>query len=362
MREENFFNNFFLDRRVNVREVRSENISAEESATEIIKKNLEKNKNPFLICYYKALNSVAFKSLDNKAQAFVCVTEDLANYILRMRIKHTMEVVAISRIIAETLGLNVVLVETIALLHDVGHLPFGHLGEQEFSKITGKKMRHNVIATIILQEVENFGKGLSLSKQVLEGIYYHSAGAEKVVANKEIALEYAVVLFADKIAYLFADISDAIRINGKISNELILLSNDFGRSRLERIDTCIYSLFLESCEKKYIDLSTSKIGQKFQELKDLLYREIYKHADKDEDRSLLQNVLNFLKNNQNLLPIDYQLFFALMNDANCRALSNVISGNKMEIEKCLYGMAAMEIGCNLPKNFSSLDLTKPVLF
>lgn len=316
----------------------------------------------FLICLYRALNCVALKSLPYKTQVFAVINDYLSNYIVRNRSSHTLEVVAIAMRIAKIFGLNVTLVEAIALLHDVGHLPFGHLGEQEFSSFTGKEMRHNIIATVLLQKVENFGKGLNLSRQVLEGIFYHSAGADDVIAIENISLEQQLVRIADKIAYVFSDCNDSIRVNGKLPKELQSFVSSFGANRQERIDTCIHALFKESCANGYINLASSDVGQRFQELKRLLYKKIYARADKDKDKQLLRNVLGFIKNNQDMLPIDYELFFTLMTDKDCKGLNRALNKERKVIEARLKKMAAMEIGCNLPKNFSSLDLTKPVLF
>lgn len=316
----------------------------------------------FMNCLNKAFNCVALKSLPHKRQTFAVISNNLNNYIVRTRFSHTMEVVAIAIRIASLLGLNVTLTHAIALLHDTGHLPYGHLGEQEFGDFTKKTMCHNIIATVLLQEVENFGQGLNLSKQVLEGIFYHSVGEGEVASIKELSYEYMVVRFADKIAYMFADANDARRINGSLPEDLSLLVNDFGKNRQERIETCIEALAFESYEKGYVDLSGSTIGLRFQILKDQLYQKIYKHADKDEDRGLLSTVLEFLKNNENLLPINHELFFSLMIDSDCEALYDVISrANKKEIVTCLSGMTATEIGKNLPEDFSSPDLETPVL-
>lgn len=312
----------------------------------------------FLSCYNAIANSKAIRALPWKTQVFALPT----SYIVRNRYSHTLEVVSIATQIAYILGLNVRLVEAIALGHDIGHLPFGHLGEKIFSDFTKKNMHHRILGTIILDKVERGGVGLNLSKQVLEGIYYHSAGADEVKGKKGFPLEYLVVLFADKIAYLFADSNDATRVNDMPSKEMNDLINFFGKTQRQRVQKCIEALLLESCEKDYVDLYDSEVGRKFQELKKILYQEVYHVVDREESKQRLWDILTYLKQNEDLLCIKYDLFFSLMTDNDCMSLYNAINNNE-SIKDCLAKFSAMEIAKRLKKNnIYELDLTVPALF
>src|SRR5512137_395740 len=124
----------------------------------------------------RVVHSRAFRRLENKTQVFTRRHSDH----FRNRLTHTIEVSQISRTIAAALGLNVDLVEALALAHDLGHPPFGHAGEQALDaamRAHGLSFDHNLHA---LRIVENFEesyaayRGLNLTFEIREGIIKHS--------------------------------------------------------------------------------------------------------------------------------------------------------------------------------------------
>src|SRR3954471_19934403 len=124
----------------------------------------------------RVIHSRAFRRLEAKTQVF---TRRYSDHF-RNRLTHTLEVAQISRTIAATLGLNVDLVEALALVHDIGHPPFGHAGEKALDSAMrqhGLRFDHNLHALRIVEHFEmryaSF-PGLNLTFEVREGIIKHS--------------------------------------------------------------------------------------------------------------------------------------------------------------------------------------------
>ena len=122
----------------------------------------------------------------------------------RTRLTHTLEVAQIARTIARGLMLNEDLIEAIALGHDLGHTPFGHIGETVLNEITPCGFKHYEQSLRVVERLED-GEGLNLTYEVRDGIVNHSG------SNQASTLEGRIVKFADRIAYINHDIDDAIR-------------------------------------------------------------------------------------------------------------------------------------------------------
>src|SRR5207237_3918919 len=124
----------------------------------------------------RVIHSRAFRRLENKTQVFTRRHSDH----FRTRLTHTLEVAQISRTVAHALGLNTDLVEALALVHDVGHPPFGHSGEAILSRLMGRyhdRFDHNLHALRIVETFEQkYAEfpGLNLTFEVREGIIKHS--------------------------------------------------------------------------------------------------------------------------------------------------------------------------------------------
>ena len=113
----------------------------------------------------RILHSSFFRRMKHKTQVYIAPRGD--HY--RTRMTHTLEVAQIGRTIARALRLNEDLVEAIALGHDLGHTPFGHVGESALNDICGH-FHHNEQSVRIVERLEKGGKGLNLTKQVRDGI------------------------------------------------------------------------------------------------------------------------------------------------------------------------------------------------
>lgn len=167
----------------------------------------------------RVLHSFAFRRLQHKTQVFVVTEGDF----YRTRLTHTLEVGQIARSIAAALGLNVDLVEAVALAHDLGHPPFGHAGEQELHLVMEEHggFEHNVQSLRVVDELE-IGyatyPGLNLTWHVRQGIATHATIYDAPEVPAEFAglphasLEGQVVDLADMIAYSTHDLDDALRI------------------------------------------------------------------------------------------------------------------------------------------------------
>jgi dGTPase len=175
-------------------------------------------RNPFQRDRDRVIHARAFRRLENKTQVF---TRRYSDHF-RTRLTHTIEVAQISRTIAAALNLNVDLAEALALVHDLGHPPFGHTGERTLDQLMrqhGEFFDHNLQALRTVEEVElryaEF-RGLNLTFEVREGIIKHSHDYT-AAEHPELAgylldlrppLEAQLIDLTDEIAYSTADLDD----------------------------------------------------------------------------------------------------------------------------------------------------------
>lgn len=293
---------------------------------------------PFLAdAFQKISPSKAFRRLASKTQV---LTSNI-NIHVRTRISHTHEVVSIATAIARILGLNESLCQAIALGHDMGHAPFGHLGEEFISRVTGKKFRHETFGLVIAQQIERKGQGLNLTHQVLDGILKHSRGAGSMLVDKNISPEASVVMFADKIAYIWADIND-IFFRVKLFDisefaELEKLINYFGKNQRARTAVSVKELCYESAEKGTVSFSEFPLAQIFSRVKDSMYS-IYKLIDKTSYREILRKMLkriyDFLSKSEIAENTDPAIILALMTDDDVFALTKEENISNQDFYKC----------------------------
>lgn len=173
-------------------------------------------RSPFQRDRERIVHSTAFRRLEYKTQVFVNLEGDL----YRTRLTHTIEVSQIARSAARAMGLNEDLAEAIALVHDLGHTPFGHTGEEILNDLTADVggFSHNRqslrVVDLLEQKYPNFS-GLNLTYEVREGIVKHKT-ATKLPVPKEFhpeeqpTLECDLVDLADEIAYNCHDVDDGL--------------------------------------------------------------------------------------------------------------------------------------------------------
>src|SRR5262250_2823786 len=168
----------------------------------------------------RVIHARAFRRLEAKTQVF---TRRYSDHF-RNRLTHTLEVAQIARTVAAALGLNVDLVEALALAHDIGHPPFGHAGESKLNaamRAYGYSFDHNLHALRIVEDFElryAAFRGLNLTFEVREGIVKHSrdySAAEfpqlsEYLLDQRPPLEAQLIDWVDEIAYNTADLDDAL--------------------------------------------------------------------------------------------------------------------------------------------------------
>ena len=179
---------------------------------------------PFARDAARILHARAFRRLAGKTQVFTRLPGDLPGDHFRSRLTHTLEVAQISRTLARALGLNAELTEALALVHDIGHPPFGHAGEKALDhalQAHGLSFDHNLHALRIVTWFEEryaAFRGLNLTLGVREGIIKHShdySAAEhpelaEFLLDRFPPLEAQLIDLADEIAYLTADLDDGL--------------------------------------------------------------------------------------------------------------------------------------------------------
>src|SRR5690349_24598140 len=212
----------------------------------------------------RIVHSKTFRRLRHKTQVFVAREGDH----FRTRLTHTLEVTGISRTVARVLRLNEDLVEAIGMGHDLGHPPFGHIGEDVLDRCGrerfGRGFRHNEHSVRVVDVLE----GLNLTEPVRDGILRHSSGA-----GEPATLEGKIVRLVDRIAYINHDIDDALRAGvlqpeDLPEREIAIL----GPTGPARIDTLVTDLVEHSVE----DIAQSdRVGRAMYALRSFMFERVY---------------------------------------------------------------------------------------
>lgn len=266
----------------------------------------------------RIIHCKAFRRLKNKTQVFFSPEGD--HY--RTRLTHTLNVSQVARGIARALSLNEDLTEAIALGHDLGHTPFGHSGERILNKLNPLGFEHNVQSGRVVDVLENNGKGLNLTREVVDGIINHKLSCAPST------LEGMAVSWADRIAYINHDIDDAIA-GGFISFEDLPkdVIEVLGQRSSKRINTMIYSIYQESDGKNKVEM-TKEIAQATTKLRDFMFERVYtQKALKDEELRadrMISALYEYYKADCSRLPIFYKNM--LENNSVDTVICDYISG------------------------------------
>ena len=295
--------------------------------------------------------SKAYRRLGSKTQVLTATT----NAHIRDRLSHTGDVANVATFIARVLGLNENLCLAIAYGHDIGHAPFGHAGESFISEVTGKEFRHELFGLVIAQHIERHGLGLNLTHHVLEGILNHSRGAKEVLRSRGVSEEANVVMYADKIAYVWCDINDIFQ-RTKILDysdfpEIGRLAAACGKNQRERFAFCITGLCRESAEKGYVSFEGSEAAKIFSELKKNMY-EIYELANLLNGIEILKRVYGFLSGAKIIKDVDPAIVLALMTDTDVLWLDGKQQVGLKDFQEC---SVAELIGSLRDKDIDFLD-------
>lgn len=245
----------------------------------------------------RIIHSSSFRTLKHKTQVFLAPAGDY----YRTRLTHTLEVSQIARTIARALCLNEDLTEAIALGHDLGHTPFGHAGERALNSASGIDFRHYEQSVRVVTKIEKSGRGLNLTKEVINGIGCHSSGA------KAFTLEGQIIRLADRIAFINHDIDDAeaagVMSEGDIPSHLV---SALGSRKSERINNLVFDVVENS--KSEICFG-SLMGEAFDELTDFMYNRVYSsdicRREDEKAFEIIEKLVSFYKENPDLLPEPY---------------------------------------------------------
>lgn len=186
----------------------------------------------------RVIHCKAFRRLKFKTQVFLSPDGDH----FRTRLTHTLEVTQVARTIARALRLNEDLTEAIGLAHDLGHTPFGHVGERALGSVY-PGFRHNEQSLRVVDVLENDGRGLNLTNLTRDGILRHSKPDTSLageLAGRPATAEAQIVKIADSIAYMNHDFDDAVRDGILSAGDLPeLVVRRLGATHSMRINTLV---------------------------------------------------------------------------------------------------------------------------
>jgi dGTPase len=237
----------------------------------------------------RIVHSKAFRRLKDKTQVFVLPQGD--HY--RTRLTHTLEVTQVSRTVARALALNEDLVEAIGVGHDLGHPPFGHIGEEVLDSCLTEQFErsfwHNEHSVRVVDVLERDGKGLNLTAPVIDGIRGHSGRAAEPGT-----LEGKIVRLVDRIAYINHDIDDAVRA-GVIGYDDLPRApiSVLGDSGPARIDTLVHDLVEHSAPAGDI-VQGHEVGGAMSALRSFMFERVYLGPEATREHAKIDLVIRTL--------------------------------------------------------------------
>lgn len=232
----------------------------------------------------RIIHCKAFRRLKFKTQVFLAPEGD--HY--RTRLTHTLEVAQVARTLARALRLNEDLTEAIALGHDLGHTPFGHIGERSLDELMPEGFRHNEQSKRCVETLENDGAGLNLTWEVRDGILCHSG------RQFPATLEGECVRRADRIAYLNHDLDDALR--GGVLKPFELPADCLkilGATNGERINTMILDIVENSQDQPHLQMSPL-IQSAMDGLREFMFERVYRDAWRAQEEERCDHVMKAL--------------------------------------------------------------------
>jgi dGTPase len=242
------------------------------------------HRTPFQRDRDRIVHSKAFRRLKHKTQVFIAPEGD--HY--RTRLTHTLETCGIARTVARALGLNEDLTEAIGLGHDLGHPPFGHVGEGVLDECVrerwGHAFRHNEHSLRMVDEIER----LNLTEQVREGILNHTGTAVPAT------LEGRIVKLVDRIAYINHDIDDAIRA-GVLSFDVLPAAEIelLGLTGSDRIETLVVDL-LDHSDGAGDIVQGEEVGAAMLRLREFMFSSVYLGPDAMRQKPRIERMMRTL--------------------------------------------------------------------
>lgn len=289
---------------------------------------------PYLRDIETILHLPLYNRYNDKTQVFSFYKND----DISRRGYHVQLVSRIARNIGRLLGLNIDLIEAIALGHDIGHTPFGHAGERYLSELlhkeTGRYFNHNVHSTRVLDVIHN----RNLSLQTLDGILCHNGESEfmeyrprklsdfadfearveacyvegKPAIDRLIpcTLEGCVVRISDIIAYIGKDRQDAVRAK-LIDNDVKFTPMAIGTTNAQMINNLVVDIVENSYGKNYISLSEETFN-------------CLKQAKNENNKKIYQNKTISQKYDESVKPMFGELYYKLLSDVKSKNEDSII--------------------------------------
>jgi dGTPase len=242
------------------------------------------HRTPFQRDRDRIVHTKAFRRLKHKTQVFISPEGD--HY--RTRLTHTLEACGIARNVARALRLNEDLTEAIGLGHDLGHPPFGHIGEGVLDECLqrryGLRFRHNEHSLRMVERLEC----LNLTEPVRDGILNHTG------SGRPATLEGRIVRVVDRIAYINHDIDDAVRA-GIIAFEDLPRAEveTLGSTGSERIETLVADL-LERSEPAGDIVQGEDVGDAMLRLREFMFQRVYLGPAAQREKGRIERMLRFL--------------------------------------------------------------------
>ncbi len=268
----------------------------------------------------RIIHCKAFRRLKHKTQVFIAPLGD--HYVTRLT--HTLEVSQIARTMARALNLNEDLTEAISLGHDLGHTPFGHVGEEVLNVLYHGGFRHNEQSLRVVDLLENDGQGLNLTWEVRDGILNHSKTRVDILGQgwgKVNTLEGEVCKLADTVAYINHDIGDAIRAGIITENDLPSPAiTILDRFHSQRINAMVCDIINYSWAASGYNTTTGSptIGMSPQvleatnNLRNFLFDRVYNVRSAQEEaekaRGVVRLLYKYFTGHEDKLPSEYRFY------------------------------------------------------
>ena len=267
----------------------------------------------------RIIHTNAFRRLKHKTQVFMAPSGD--HYVTRLT--HTLEVAQVGRTIARALNLNEDLVEAMSYGHDLGHTPFGHLGEETLDQIYSEGFTHSAQSLRIVEHLAKEGEGLNLTHEVRQGIISHSKPRGDfldIKLDESLTMEAQILRLADSVAYLNHDIADAIRAGMLHVDDLPERANRvLGTTDSQRLDALISGIIQGSWSAS--GLSNNEVDgnplismepearDAMMELRDYMFQNIYlplgTTRQSEVGRDIVKLLFNYFVDNTEEIPPPY---------------------------------------------------------
>ncbi|MBI4299211.1 MAG: deoxyguanosinetriphosphate triphosphohydrolase [Chloroflexi bacterium] len=282
------------------------------------------------------LHTNAFRRLKHKTQVFIAPEGD--HFVTRLT--HTLEVAQIARTISRALNLNEDLTEAIALGHDLGHTPFGHLGEEVLDILYPGGFRHNLQSLRVVDYLEGGGQGLNLTKEVRQGIVAHSKPRGSVLGGdglNSLTLEAQVCRLADAVAYINHDLADAFRAGVITEDDLPKEAvTVLGSGHPQRINIMVSDIVesswpasgevpIDEGSRPSITMS-AKIRRAVDILRGFLFQRVYLPASQGEEGHIAREVISLLYHHYCRHPRDMTLTYVSGWETTERSVVDHIAG------------------------------------